>query len=307
MKRTLWTLVAAVVLAVLTLPGAARPARPLFHPRPAGHPLKGEAGLFTAPAVPAATLVRARLLARQLQHQQAEKTKKAAKQAAGKPTPAAKRGRAVPFRGFDWTQLGIATRVYDQGQAGTCWAHAGVEALEASFEILTDTFPLLAVQPILDQTQDSQGGDAGMVFTELQKTGTGLGVNFPYLTGKLNPRPKVRMPYKARAWAYVAGPDGQASVEQIKAALLLYGPVYTGLCASTPSFMRNRGALMADKGPFGQVDHAVLIVGWDDRRGAWKIKNSWGTSWGQKGFGWVKYGRYKIGTSTAWVFAQVNP
>ncbi len=30
------------------------------------------------------------------------------------------------------------------------------------------------------------------------------------------------------------------------------------------------------------IDHAVLLVGVVN--GAWKIKNSWGTSWGEKGF-----------------------
>jgi len=32
----------------------------------------------------------------------------------------------------------------------------------------------------------------------------------------------------------------------------------------------------------GRINHAVLLVGSVD--GAWKIKNSWGTSWGENGF-----------------------
>ena len=35
--------------------------------------------------------------------------------------------------------------------------------------------------------------------------------------------------------------------------------------------------------------HAVTIVGYDDNRGAFKIRNSWGTSWGQKGYFWIDY------------------
>jgi C1A family cysteine protease len=34
------------------------------------------------------------------------------------------------------------------------------------------------------------------------------------------------------------------------------------------------------------LDHAVLLVGYKAKVG-WKIKNSWGTRWGQKGFGWI--------------------
>jgi hypothetical protein len=35
------------------------------------------------------------------------------------------------------------------------------------------------------------------------------------------------------------------------------------------------------------TDHAVLIVGYD--ASSWKVKNSWGTTWGNKGFGNVLY------------------
>jgi cathepsin L len=182
-----------------------------------------------------------------------------------------------------------------------------VEALEANVEIRSDTFPFLSVQPILDQLQHSQGGDACMVFPELKNKGTGLAVNFPYLFGRLNPRPKQAMPYKALYWGYVAGENRLATIPQIKSALLQFGPVYTTLYASTPGFRGNRGQVMAEKGRFTDVNHAVLIVGWDDVRKAWKIKNSWSPRWGDKGFGWVAYNNYLIGTNTAWVVALVNP
>ncbi len=35
-------------------------------------------------------------------------------------------------------------------------------------------------------------------------------------------------------------------------------------------------------------NHYVLIIGYDDAKGAWLIKNSWGTGWGENGFGWIK-------------------
>jgi C1A family cysteine protease len=47
--------------------------------------------------------------------------------------------------------------------------------------------------------------------------------------------------------------------------------------------------------------HAVVVVGYDDRKaagepatpGALLIQNSWGTTWGEKGFGWLSY-RYVL-------------
>ena len=35
--------------------------------------------------------------------------------------------------------------------------------------------------------------------------------------------------------------------------------------------------------------HAMTVVGWDDAKQAYKVANSWGTDWGDKGYGWVDY------------------
>jgi hypothetical protein len=285
MKRIPWTLVATLVLAAVTAPSAAQQPRLLPRPNPllTGQPL---AVPTVKPDSIQAAYLRLQALARLRAQQQKQK-------------------KGKPFRGFDWTLLGVATRVRDQGHAGTCWAHAGVEALEASVEIRTFTLPLLAIQPVLDQLQHSQGGDAFLVFPELMGRGTGLDRDYPYLVGKLNPREKNRLPYRALTWGYLNKPDRQATVAQIKLGLRLYGPLYTCMSAGTLGWKRNRGELLAEKGPYPEVNHAVLVVGWDDNKRAWKIKNSHGTRWGDGGFGYVAYGHYNIGTGTAWVQALV--
>ena len=38
-----------------------------------------------------------------------------------------------------------------------------------------------------------------------------------------------------------------------------------------------------------QEDHAVLLIGYKEKKG-WKIKNSWGTKWGENGYGWIADG-----------------
>jgi cathepsin L len=292
MKRIVWTAGVALLLAVLAAPTDAQQVRPPLRSRPA---IPSLPATNSTPATTHAYLqVHARLEAKHHEHKHKSKDK----------TTLPKLGK-VPFRGFDWTMYGIARRVYDQGQFGTCWAHAGVEALESSVEIHSDTYPFLAVQPILNATQDNQGGSVQMVFNELKNTGTGLILNFPYNPGKLGPRPKVSLPYRARQWGYVTTANGVATTNQLKAALLAAGPLYTTLYAATPGFMSNKGSVLAEKGPFPQIDHAVLLVGWDDNRKAWKIKNSWGASWGDGGYGWVAYGQYRIGTGTAWIQAMV--
>ena len=38
-----------------------------------------------------------------------------------------------------------------------------------------------------------------------------------------------------------------------------------------------------------------MIVGFDDAKGAWLVRNSWGTGWGTHGYGWFGYGQGEHG------------
>src|SRR5688572_20718106 len=40
---------------------------------------------------------------------------------------------------------------------------------------------------------------------------------------------------------------------------------------------------------------------WDDHLGAWRIKNSWGKTWGEQGMAWVRYNRANIGCGATWL------
>lgn len=60
----------------------------------------------------------------------------------------------------------------------------------------------------------------------------------------------------------------------------------------------------------GTVNHGVTLIGWDDSKGAWLIKNSWGPTWGdtcgfgtEKGYMWIAYGCNNIGYGASWVIA----
>ena len=59
------------------------------------------------------------------------------------------------------------------------------------------------------------------------------------------------------------------------------------------------------------MNHCVTIVGWDDSKQAWLVKNSWGTGWGstcgfgtERGYIWIKYGCDNIGLFPGWVLAK---
>lgn len=71
--------------------------------------------------------------------------------------------------------------------------------------------------------------------------------------------------------------------------------------------------LDGDNQPYVAINHAVLLIGWDEDRGAWLVKNSWGDGWGEEGgFGtdrgyfWIKYNADGIGYAAAWVVANAK-
>ena len=46
------------------------------------------------------------------------------------------------------------------------------------------------------------------------------------------------------------------------------------------------------------LDHAVQAVGIDTAAGYWKVRNSWGTSWGEAGFIRLAYGKNLCGLTS---------
>lgn len=82
-----------------------------------------------------------------------------------------------------------------------------------------------------------------------------------------------------------------AKVQRTKAALACQKPVTVGM-AVRRNFLQLINALywwpdLGDTTPAG--GHALVVVGYDDRKKAFQLMNSWGKEWGKGGFIWIKY------------------
>ncbi len=81
-----------------------------------------------------------------------------------------------------------------------------------------------------------------------------------------------------------------ADLVEIKGHIAARTPVVVGMDVDR-SFDRLKGATIYTGAKYKyDGGHAMVIVGYDDSKKAFKLFNSWGTGWADKGFGWVSYG-----------------
>lgn len=223
-------------------------------------------------------------------------------------------GRADPkLRSFSWLALGKMTPVKYQGLCGSCWSFTSMAVFESCMIITNKRSMDLSEQFIVDCAVTGRGDRAGScadggwyfdAFDFLSRNGVVEEKLYPYAGKDESCRPAVQTPYRAIAWGFVGNvSDGIPPVDEVKKALTKYGPL-AATVKVTEAFQAYVGGIFDEfatvSGPT-DMNHAITIVGWDDDRKAYLIKNSWGTGWGEKGYMWIQYGCNNIGAFSVWL------
>jgi hypothetical protein len=82
--------------------------------------------------------------------------------------------------------------------------------------------------------------------------------------------------------------DDCANPDILKKHIASGRPIW--ICVAVDDYWQNANAsfIWKTKGAHPE-GHVMAITGWDDAKNAYKVQNSWGTNWGDAGFGWIDY------------------
>lgn len=194
---------------------------------------------------------------------------------------------------IDWTLKGAVTPVKDQGNCGSCWSFSATGALEGQWFTHHGELISLSEQQLVDcaggaiyNNHGCNGGLPDNAFQYVTDNGICTESDYPYLAEELYCRSCSPSPVKA----YGAIDVNRGSDLSLMEALNV-GPVSVGIDANSREFHFYSGGVITGGVCGTQVDHGVLAVGYGEENGQkyYKIKNSWGTVYGEAGY--VKIGR----------------
>lgn len=195
---------------------------------------------------------------------------------------------------YDMRTNGRITSVKNQGQCGSCWLFPTMGCVESRWKVLG--------LGDFDLSEDNLKNCHG--FDYLPCEGGSREMATAYFTRSTGPYSESQDPYTAASSGCPSGLSPLAYVSDarfvpknknaIKQALMDYGALYNTFRWEAASY-NSSNYTYCYTGTSNLLNHAVLIVGWDDNKvtaggtGAWIIKNSWGASWGESGFFYISY------------------
>lgn len=194
---------------------------------------------------------------------------------------------------------GCCGQVSNQGSCGSCWAFASVAAVECAIDCQGGPSYNLSEQQVLDCNPYGYSCSGGwFAFSEARNPGLTTESNYPYVGYKKSCT--VTSPYYSISSAYyVYNSYSVAPTSYIKQKIYDKGCVAAAVYVNYAFQAYTGGVFNSCRNR--SCNHAITLCGWDDSKGAWLLKNSWGTGWGENGYMWIKYGCSRVGYAACYV------
>ncbi|XP_072399506.1 cathepsin L-like proteinase [Diabrotica undecimpunctata] len=179
----------------------------------------------------------------------------------------------------DWRQKGAVLPVREQGNCGGCWAFSAIGALEGQVAIHKKQKISLSPQNLVDCNRDNygcRGGYPAVAFKYVQKEGISSEADYPYVARNDRCNKNARKSITKLSGYKRVNP----TEKDLVSAISKVGPISVLVAASiwTDSYVGG----VYNNTNCGEIDHAVLAVGYTDEY--FIVKNSWGPTWGEKGY-----------------------
>ena len=193
----------------------------------------------------------------------------------------------------DWSKKGAVTGVKNQGQCGSCWAFSSTGALEGAYFLKHGSLKSFSEQQLVDCTYGSgnygcNGGMPYYSFKYWEKDYSEQESDYSYTAkdGSCHYESNKGVT-KDTNYYHVSSSDSQIK-QGVNARPL-------SVCVDATPLQHYSSGVVSPNSCSTRINHAVLMVGYDDSKNAWKVKNSWGTGWGLSGYFWIAQGANTCG------------
>ena len=219
----------------------------------------------------------------------------------------------------------MVTSVKNQNPCGTCWVFGTLAAIESrvlivdgvGHDFFSEQNVVCCTDPswvYLNGNRCNGGGWSWLATDVLTKKGTRLESCDPYCTATIDTDPcDDSCTTIKRVTGYRIVANSPDLIAEVKDAIYSYGPVSMAYCHDDGHMYR--GDIYYWPNCTAEANHLVCIVGWNadiphpagGGSGAWIVKNSWGSGWGDNGYFYLCYGSANMQEVASYRYQDYNP
>ncbi len=219
---------------------------------------------------------------------------------------------------FDLRDENRVTSIKDQGNSGSCWTFATYASLESTlspsqtYDFSENNMKNLLSSSYIDGFDRSanSGGNYQMSTAYLARmSGPILESDDPYDQYSTTSPVDLEPAKFINEVMFLPKRDNSSDNDLIKWTLVNHGAIYSSIYYDNNYYNSNNSSYYYNAGT--TTNHAITIVGWNDsydrnnfdqkpvNNGAFIVKNSWGTTWGDDGYFYISYEDTCIGSKNA--------